>query len=161
MPGAGAVVPSFSAYPLPAVTAVGEYLMALPQQLEVLMGGGAGLLYAEALLQIKTLSPSGGVQLAADAEYIANVMAALAVAPPPALVTAQLFAAAPADAFGSLAEGALAGGSADMKVLKAIAAMRGIEWSEAAAMAAAASASQDSAAAAAAAQQQPDGDELL
>ncbi|WIA21115.1 hypothetical protein OEZ85_005432 [Tetradesmus obliquus] len=195
MPGAGAVVPSFSAYPLPAVTAVGEYLMALPQQLEVLMGDeaaaaagggqeaaalqaeaaegdelaaewldkvvrGAGLLYAEALLQIKSLSPSGGAQLAADAEYIANVMAALAVAPPPALVTAQLFAAAPADAFGSLAEGAVAGGSSDIKVLKAIAAMRGIEWSEAAAMAAAAaSASQDSAAAAAA--QQPAGDELL
>ncbi|WIA41405.1 hypothetical protein OEZ86_004988 [Tetradesmus obliquus] len=194
MPGAGAVVPSFSAYPLPTVTAVGEYLMALPQQLEVLMGDetaaaggssqeaaalqaeaaegdelaaewldkvvrGAGLLYAESLLQIKTLSASGGAQLAADAEYIANVMAALAVAPPPALVTAQLFAAAPADAFGSLAEGALAGGSADVKVLKAIAAMRGIEWSEAAAMAAAASASQDNAAAAV--QQQPAGDELL
>uniref|UniRef100_A0A383V7S2 Conserved oligomeric Golgi complex subunit 7 n=1 Tax=Tetradesmus obliquus TaxID=3088 RepID=A0A383V7S2_TETOB len=196
MPGAGAVVPSFSAYPLPAVTAVGEYLMALPQQLEVLMGDeaaaaggsgqeaaalqaeaaegdelaaewldkvvrGAGLLYAEALLQIKSLSPSGGAQLAADAEYIANVMAALAVAPPPALVTAQLFAAAPADAFGSLAEGAVAGGSADIKVLKAIAAMRGIEWSEAAATAAAAAASvsQDSAAAAAA-QQRAAGEEL-
>lgn len=31
-------MPSFNAYPLAAVTAVGEYLMALPQQLEVLMG---------------------------------------------------------------------------------------------------------------------------
>lgn len=38
-------MPSFNAYPLAAVTAVGEYLMALPQQLEVLMGqttAGAG-----------------------------------------------------------------------------------------------------------------------
>jgi hypothetical protein len=34
-------VPAFSAYPLAAVTAVGEYLMALPQQLEVLMGDEA------------------------------------------------------------------------------------------------------------------------
>ncbi|KAF6263232.1 Golgi complex component 7-domain-containing protein [Scenedesmus sp. NREL 46B-D3] len=196
MPGAGAVVPSFSAYPLAAVTAVGEYLMALPQQLEVLMGDeaaataggsspeaaalqaeaaegdelaaewldkvvrGAGLLYADAVLQIRGLSPSGGAQLAADAEYFCNVMSALAVAPPPALVTAQLFAAAPADAFVQLADGAVAGGSADVKlagaavasgsadVLKAIAGMRRIEWSGVATTAAAAaSGSHDSAAA--------------
>lgn len=30
-------IPSFNAYPLPHVTVVGEYLMTLPQQLEVLM----------------------------------------------------------------------------------------------------------------------------
>jgi hypothetical protein len=77
---------------------------------------GAGLLYADALLQIKALSPSGAAQMAADAEYFCNVMSALAVAPPPALITAQLFAAAPADAFGQLADGAVAGGSADVKV---------------------------------------------
>jgi hypothetical protein len=80
---------------------------------------GAGLLYADAVLQIKALSPSGGAQLAADAEYSCNVMSALAVAPPPALITAQLFAAAPADAFGQLADGAVAGGSADVKVSRA------------------------------------------
>jgi hypothetical protein len=77
---------------------------------------GAGLLYADAVLQIRALSPSGGAQLAADAEYFCNVMSALAVAPPAGLITAQLFAAAPADAFGQLADGAVAGGSADVKV---------------------------------------------
>jgi hypothetical protein len=68
------------------------------------------------VLQIKALSPPGGAQLAADAEYFCNVMSALAVAPPAGLITAQLFAAAPADAFGQLAGGAVAGGSADVKV---------------------------------------------
>lgn len=32
------VLPSFSAYPQPYATAAGEYLMLLPQQLEVMMG---------------------------------------------------------------------------------------------------------------------------
>jgi hypothetical protein len=77
---------------------------------------GAGLLYADAVLQINALSPSGGAQLAADAEYFCNVMSALAVAPPAGLITAQLFAAAPADVFGQLADGAVAGGGADVKV---------------------------------------------
>jgi hypothetical protein len=39
---AGASVPVFNAYPLAAVTNVGEYLMSLPQQLEVLLGGAGG-----------------------------------------------------------------------------------------------------------------------
>ncbi|GFH32066.1 uncharacterized protein HaLaN_31221, partial [Haematococcus lacustris] len=41
-PGAAhplALLPSFAAHPLPYITAVGEYLMLLPQQLEVLMAG--------------------------------------------------------------------------------------------------------------------------
>jgi hypothetical protein len=48
-PGAPGLVPQFSAYPLPLVTGVGEYLMSLPGHLEVLMAedepgapGGSG-----------------------------------------------------------------------------------------------------------------------
>jgi hypothetical protein len=77
---------------------------------------GAGSLYADTVLTIPQLSPAGAAQLAADAEYFANVMSALAVAPPVELVTVQLFAAVPADSFGGLASGAAAGGSADVKV---------------------------------------------
>lgn len=77
---------------------------------------GAGLLYANTLLQIKQLSPSGAAQVAADAEYFCNVMSALAVAPPTALITVQLFAAAPVDTFEQMADGAVAAGSADVKV---------------------------------------------
>ena len=56
---AGAHVPSFSAYPLASVTAVGEYLMALPQQLEALMdeegsaGDGEGELATEWLDKVR------------------------------------------------------------------------------------------------------------
>lgn len=77
---------------------------------------GAGSLFADTVLQIPQLSPAGAAQLAADAEYFANVMSALAVPPPAELVTVQLFAAVPSDSFGGLAAGAAAGGSADVKV---------------------------------------------
>jgi hypothetical protein len=78
---------------------------------------GAGGLYAAALLRITHLSPAGAAQLAADAEYFCNVMAALAVPPPASLMTAQLFAGTPGDAsWAQLADGALAAGSADAKV---------------------------------------------
>jgi hypothetical protein len=194
-PGAPGLVPQFSAYPLPLVTGVGEYLMSLPGHLELLMaedeaaaaaaaggdaaaGGeelaaewldkvqalgagaapkargprlhlrpapglcrapevrglagarqhvgagtplppcsrppspakafpaptactrpppppsqvvrGAGLMYADAILHIPSLGAGGAAQLAADAEYFCNVMSALAVAPPPALITVQV-----------------------------------------------------------------------
>eukprot|EP00877_Chromochloris_zofingiensis_P008949 jgi/Chrzof1/4307/Cz14g08100.t1 len=163
-------VPTFSASPLPLVTSVGEYMMALPQPLEVLIqedsssqlsataaataatagsddvmaGGaagdelaaewldkvvrGAGVLYADTVMQIKELSSLGASQLAADAEYFCNVMSALAVAPSPVLITVQLFTAVAADQFADAANGAVADGSADVKVLKALAGMRGIEW---------------------------------
>ncbi|KAI8464920.1 MAG: Golgi complex component 7-domain-containing protein [Monoraphidium minutum] len=92
--------------------------MSLPGHLEVLMGGdggdeadgdelaaewldkvvrGAGLTYADAILRIPALSAAGAAQLAADAEYFCNVMSALAVAPPPVLITVQV-RAAPASA---------------------------------------------------------------
>jgi hypothetical protein len=73
-------------------------------------------LYADTVLQLAQLSPAGAAQLAADAEYFCNVMSALAVAPPAELVTVQLFAAVPAEQFEALASGAVAGGSADVKV---------------------------------------------
>jgi hypothetical protein len=77
---------------------------------------GAGSLYADTVLQISHVSAAGAAQLAADAEYFANVMSALAVAPPPELTTLQLFAGVPPDSFSGLAAGAVAGGSADVKV---------------------------------------------
>lgn len=77
---------------------------------------GAGSLYADTVLQIPHVSAAGAAQLAADAEYFANVMSALAVAPPPELITLQLFAGVPPDSFGGIASGAIAGGSADAKV---------------------------------------------
>lgn len=51
-------------------------------------------------------------------------MSALAVAPSPALITAQLFAAAPADTFEQMANGAVAAGSADVKVTLAAGGVR-------------------------------------
>jgi hypothetical protein len=51
---------------------------------------GAGLMYADAILRIPALGAGGAAQLAADAEYFCNVMAALAVAPPPVLITVQV-----------------------------------------------------------------------
>lgn len=77
---------------------------------------GAGSLFADTVLQIPQLSPAGAAQLAADSEYFANVMSALAVPPPAELVTLQLFAAVPPDSFGGLASGAAAGGGADVRV---------------------------------------------
>ncbi|KAJ9517336.1 hypothetical protein QJQ45_016704 [Haematococcus lacustris] len=106
-PGAAhplALLPSFAAHPLPYITAqVGEYLMLLPQQLEVLMAGspeggeqdaaaqedelagqwldrvvtGSAQAYSDAIHTIPQLSSQGGVQLAADVEYFCNVMSAL------------------------------------------------------------------------------------
>jgi hypothetical protein len=61
---AGASVPSFNAYPLAAVTTVGEYLMALPQQLEVLMGGTGGA--GEGGKQQQQVEEEEGDELAAE-----------------------------------------------------------------------------------------------
>ncbi|GBF99960.1 hypothetical protein Rsub_12653, partial [Raphidocelis subcapitata] len=152
----GAATPAFSAYPHPLVTAVGEYLLGLPGHLEALMaddggageagearGGGdelaadwldrivsaAGRSYTDAVLRIPTLSITGGGQLAADAEYFSNVMGALVVAPPPALATLQVFAALPADQFSEAASAAVAAGSAEARLLRRLAEMRGgIGW---------------------------------
>lgn len=67
----------------------------------------AGDAYITAATKIPRLSPAGGAQLAADAEYLANVMSALAVAPPAALAAAAALGGAPDDA---VAAAAAAGG---------------------------------------------------
>lgn len=51
---------------------------------------GAGQHYVDTALRIPGLSPSGCSQLSADAEYVANVLNALAVAPPPGLIVLQV-----------------------------------------------------------------------
>ena len=42
---AGASLPSFSAYPLAYVTAIGEYLMTMPQQVRECGGGAEGRMW--------------------------------------------------------------------------------------------------------------------
>mmetsp|Transcript_8936 Transcript_8936/g.19078 ORF Transcript_8936/g.19078 Transcript_8936/m.19078 type:complete len:778 (+) Transcript_8936:63-2396(+) len=143
-------LPSFNAYPLAYVTSIGEYLMTMPQQLEVLMVedaqadvsgvasdgeelaaewldkvvSGAASLYSEQVMRIPELSVQGGVQLAADVEYFCNVMSALQVMPPASLLTMQLFAGQPSDQFVDAALAALGDGSADGSALRTLAGMR-------------------------------------
>ncbi len=88
---------------------------------------GAGQRFQEHALQLASLSPTGAAQLAADAEYLANVMAALSVTPPAGLVTLQLFAGQAVEGFREAAAGAVAEGSADAKVVKALARMKGVD----------------------------------
>eukprot|EP01018_Ginkgo_biloba_P014591 Gb_05711 [translate_table: standard] len=110
-------LPSFSAYPQPYVTSIGEYLLTLPQQLEplVLGGGTTGLnsnadatadeaqffatewmfkvaegataLYIEQLRGIQSITDRGAQQLSADIEYLCNVLSALSMPTPPVLAT--------------------------------------------------------------------------
>ncbi|GFR44476.1 hypothetical protein Agub_g5739, partial [Astrephomene gubernaculifera] len=174
--GGVAPLPAFNTYPLPYVTAIGDHLMAVPQQLEVLMGdtaddapasatsatsatgegaaaaaaaaaaggggdsaaeweevaaewldkvvSGAAGMYGEAVCRIPALSHQGGIQLSTDVEYFVNLMTALHVAPPPALLTLQLLAGAAPEEFGELARGALAEGGADAAAVRALAGMR-------------------------------------
>lgn len=112
-------LPSFSAYPQPYVTSIGEYLLTLPQQLEPLVLGagttgsntnaeantdeaqffatewmfkvaeGATALYIEQLRGIQSLSDHGAQQLSADIEYLCNVLSALSMPIPPVLATFQ------------------------------------------------------------------------
>ncbi|KAG9452337.1 hypothetical protein H6P81_005241 [Aristolochia fimbriata] len=104
-------LPSFSAYPQSYVTSVGEYLLTLPQQLEPLAEGiassesntdeaqffatewmfkvaeGATALYTEQLRGIQYITDRGAQQLAADIEYLSNVLSALSVPIPQVLAT--------------------------------------------------------------------------
>lgn len=125
-------LPTFSAYPQACATAVGEYLLTLPQQFEPLLGigpsspgapnvggdavdsggaaddtrlasewvvrvaGGAASLATSAALAIEALDDSGAAQLAADMEYLANVVSALGVDVPAAMRTLLKGASAPA-----------------------------------------------------------------
>lgn len=110
-------LPSFSAYPQPYITSIGEYLLTLPQQLEPLALGsgttglnanvdantdeaqffatewmfkvaeGATTLYIEQLRGIQSISDRGAQQLSADIEYLCNVLSALSKPTPPVLAT--------------------------------------------------------------------------
>ncbi|GAX73150.1 hypothetical protein CEUSTIGMA_g603.t1 [Chlamydomonas eustigma] len=149
------VLPSFHAYPLPYITSIGEYLMTMPQQLEVLMaeeesaaasGSGANVeelaaewldrvvtgaanIYVQQIMKIPELGLHGGLQLAADVEYFCNVISALHGAPPSSLLTVQLFAGQPNESFSESAAQAIADGGADQGMLRALAAMRKIALS--------------------------------
>ncbi|KAK9845796.1 hypothetical protein WJX81_002638 [Elliptochloris bilobata] len=144
----GGALPAFSAYPQARVTAVGEYLMTLPQTLEALLTAGeaAGVDAAggvdaewldrvaggaaEALLKqlgaLGRLSGPGAVQLAADLDYFCNVLAALGVALSPPLLTWQVAAGWPAEEFMAVATGALEDGVAEPDTLQRVAAARGL-----------------------------------
>ncbi|KAF6140397.1 hypothetical protein GIB67_013166 [Kingdonia uniflora] len=114
-------LPSFSAYPQPYVTSVGEYLLTLPQQLEPLAEGissndtnteeaqffatewmfkvaeGATALYTEQLRGIQYISERGAQQLSADIEYLSNVLSALSMPIPPILSTYHTCLSTPRD----------------------------------------------------------------
>lgn len=127
-------LPSFHAYPLAYVTTIGEYLMTVPQQLEVLMTteegpgsnplqsiqpqveelaaewldkvvSGAASVFADAIGRIPDLGAQGAAQLTADVEYFCNVQSALHGQPHPGLLTAQLLASLPQDQFIDAARG--------------------------------------------------------
>jgi len=116
----------------PSASAADDSDDAAAAWLDRVVAGVAGA-YAEALLRVPELSPGGAGQLAADVEYFANVMAALRVAPPPALLTLQAFAALPADQFPAAGAAAVAAGAADARALRALAAARRLSLAPAAA----------------------------
>lgn len=76
------------------------------------------------ILLIPELGQQGGSQLAADAEYFCNVVAALHGTPPPSLLTVQLFAGQPPAQFAEAARQAAAEGGADLPTLRMLATMR-------------------------------------
>ncbi|XP_062178459.1 conserved oligomeric Golgi complex subunit 7-like [Phragmites australis] len=114
-------LPSFSAYPQAYVTNVGEYLLTLPQQLEPLAEGisgnesgndeaqffatewifkvaeGATALFMEQLRGIHYITDRGAQQLAADIEYLNNVLSALSMPIPPFLSTFHACVSTPRD----------------------------------------------------------------
>ncbi|XP_006657236.1 conserved oligomeric Golgi complex subunit 7 [Oryza brachyantha] len=117
----GLPLPSFSAYPQAYVTSVGEYLLTLPQQLEPLAEGisgseagneeaqffatewifkvaeGATALFTEQLRGIHYITDRGAQQLAADIEYLSNVLSALSMPIPPFLATFHTCISTPRD----------------------------------------------------------------
>ncbi|PUZ59564.1 hypothetical protein GQ55_4G052300 [Panicum hallii var. hallii] len=117
----GLPLPSFSAYPQAYVTSVGEYLLTLPQQLEPLAEGisgneagndeaqffatewifkvaeGATALFMEQLRGIHYITDRGAQQLAADIEYLNNVLSALSMPIPPFLSTFHACLSTPRD----------------------------------------------------------------
>ncbi|KAL8160307.1 hypothetical protein V2J09_001844 [Rumex salicifolius] len=114
-------LPSFSVHPQSYVTSVGEYLLTLPQQLEPLAEGisnddanadeaqffatewmfkvaeGATAIYTEQLRGIQYITDRGANQLAADIDYLSNVLSALSMPIPPVLSTFQTCLSTPRD----------------------------------------------------------------
>ena len=85
-----------------------------------------GLLLGE-VRRVRALSEPGAAQLAADIEYFINVVAALSLEPPRALVAYGACCAASRDSYAILSgddEGM------DRDVVRAVAAMRGISLGE-------------------------------
>ncbi|GAB2294114.1 Golgi transport complex subunit 7 [Dionaea muscipula] len=121
-------LPSFSAYPQPHVTSVGEYLLTLPQQLEPLAEGsgvagddtnaeeaqyfatewmfkvaeGATAIYLEQLRGIQYITDRGAQQLSVDIEYLSNVLSALSMPIPIVLSTFQTCLSTPRDQLSDL-----------------------------------------------------------
>ncbi|XP_016553699.1 conserved oligomeric Golgi complex subunit 7 [Capsicum annuum] len=114
-------LPTFSSYPQSYVTAVGEYLLTLPQQLEPLgenisnsdpnadeaqyfatewmfkVAEGATALYMEQLRGIQYIMDRGAQQLSVDIEYLSNVLSALSMPIPTCLATFQTCFSTPKD----------------------------------------------------------------
>ncbi|KAI4384724.1 hypothetical protein MLD38_002839 [Melastoma candidum] len=115
-------LPTFSSYPQPYVTSVGEYLLTLPQQLEPLAEGisgsgdvsneeaqffatewmlkvaeGASALFMEQLRGIQYVTEHGAQQLPVDREYLSNVLSALSMLIPPVLATFHTCFSTPKD----------------------------------------------------------------
>jgi hypothetical protein len=139
-------LPTFSAYPQERMTNAGEYLLSLPQHLdnaheETANGESKPTVASEAWIariaeasadlllkevqSIRSLTEQGAAQLAADLEYFSNIVAALALAPPDALVAWCTCVSTPSGEYGTFARGTEAA-NIDARVVNAVAAIRGI-----------------------------------
>ena len=139
-------LPTFSAYPQERVTNAGEYLLSLPQHLdnaheETADGESKPVVASEAWIariaeasadlllkevqSIRSLTEQGAAQLAADLEYFSNIVAALALMPPDALVAWRVCVGTPSGEYGTFARGTESE-SIDARVVNAVAAIRGI-----------------------------------
>ena len=83
------------------------------------VANGAASLITEALLGIERLSPSGTQQLAADLEYIINVLSALSVTIDPKLQSLQLVVCTPAEQLSTQIANAEEG-SVDVKTVELV-----------------------------------------
>ena len=140
------------------MTNAGEYLLSLPQHLDNMhdddlaratsLSGGSNAAQepatseawiakiaeasAELLLKevraIASLTDQGAAQLSADLEYFSNIVAALSLAPPSALIAWYKCASAPRDEYEDFARAATSEGI-DVRVVRAAAATRGIKLS--------------------------------
>ncbi|KAM0889953.1 hypothetical protein ACQ4PT_027356 [Festuca glaucescens] len=91
--------PCFSAYPQVYVTSVGDYLLTLHclEPLNVGRAEGATALFMEQLRRIHYITDRGAQQLAADIEYLNNVLSALSMPIPPFLSTFHACISTPRD----------------------------------------------------------------